>query len=49
MTFPHEESLDASLKRLKDFDKAHLELGKKMFEAFGGALYDMDLLGACRT
>ena len=44
MTFPHEESLDASLKRLKDFDKAHLELGKKMFEAFGGALYDMDLL-----
>ena len=42
----HSESLEASLAKLKDLDKAHLELGKQMFEAFGGALYSMDLLAA---
>ena len=28
------------------WDEAHLELGKQMFEAFGGAMYGMDLLAA---
>lgn len=46
MESPHSESLEASLKRLEPLDEAHLELGKQMFEAFGGALYGMDLLAA---
>lgn len=40
------ESLEASLLRLGQLDRAHLELGKQMFEAFGGAMYGMDLLAA---
>jgi hypothetical protein len=46
MDSPHSESLDASLAKLKRLEDAHLELGKEMFEAFGGALYGMDLLAA---
>jgi len=42
----HSESLEASLLSLGRLDKAHLELGKQMFEAFGGAMYGMDLLAA---
>jgi hypothetical protein len=40
------ESLEASLLSLGRLDRAHLELGKQMFEAFGGAMYGMDLLAA---
>ncbi|GAB4272232.1 MAG: hypothetical protein Kow0080_18430 [Candidatus Promineifilaceae bacterium] len=46
MESPHSESLEASLEKLEHLDKAHIELGKQMFEAFGGALYGMDLLAA---
>lgn len=46
MAFLHNESLEASLTRLKYLDEVHLELGKQMFEAFGGTLYGMDLLTA---
>jgi hypothetical protein len=46
MESPHSESLEASLARLTDLDQAHLDLGKQMFEAFGGAMYGMDLLAA---
>jgi hypothetical protein len=42
----HSESLEASLLSLGRLDKAHLELGKQMFEAFGGAMYGMGLLAA---
>jgi hypothetical protein len=42
----HSESLEASLSRLGQLDKVQLELGKYMFEAFGGAMYGMDLLAA---
>jgi hypothetical protein len=40
------ESLHASLDKLGHLDDAHLDLGKRMFEAFGGALYGMDLFTA---
>jgi|SRR6056297_1664369 len=40
------ESLESSLKRLVALDDDHLELGKQMLEASGGALYGMDLLAA---
>lgn len=40
------ESLEASLLSLGRLDRAHIELGKQMFEAFGGAMYGMDLLAA---
>lgn len=40
----HSESLEVSLARLTDLDQVHLDLGKQMFEAYGGALYGMDLL-----
>lgn len=46
MESPHEESLEASIAMLDNLDKAHLELGRQMFEAFGGAMYGMDLLAA---
>lgn len=46
MEFPHSKSLEESLARLEPLDDAHLELGKQMFNAFGGALYGMDLLAA---
>jgi hypothetical protein len=46
MESPHSESLEASLARLDHLDEAHLELARQMFEAFGGALYGMDLLAA---
>ena len=46
MESPHSESLETRLARLVPLDEAHLELGKQMFEAFGGALYGMDLLAA---
>jgi hypothetical protein len=42
----HSESLEASLSRLRQLDEVQLELGKHMFEAFGGAMYGMDLLAA---
>jgi len=42
----HSESVEASLLSLDRLDKAHLELGEQMFEAFGGAMYGMDLLAA---
>lgn len=42
----HSESLEASLSRLGQLDEVQLELGKYMFEAFGGAMYGMDLLAA---
>jgi hypothetical protein len=42
----HSESLAASLLALNELEEAHLELGRQMFEAFGGALYGMDLLAA---
>jgi len=38
------ESLEASLEKLAYLDKLHLELGKAMYEAYGGAIYGMDLL-----
>jgi hypothetical protein len=40
----HSESLAVSLARLTDLDQVHLDLGKQMFEAYGGTLYGMDLL-----
>lgn len=40
------ESLEASLLSLGRLDRAHIELGKQMFEALGGAMYGMDLLAA---
>jgi hypothetical protein len=46
MESSHSKSLEESLAKLVPLDKAHLELGKQMFEAFGGALYGMDLLAA---
>jgi hypothetical protein len=46
MEFSHSESLEVSLARLERLDEAHFELGKQMFEAFGGAVYGMDLLAA---
>jgi hypothetical protein len=46
MESPHSESLEESLAKLVPLDEAHLELGKQMFNAFGGALYGMDLLAA---
>lgn len=42
----HSDSLEESLSKLDRLDKAQLELGKQMFEVFGGALYGMDLLAA---
>lgn len=42
----HGESLETSLSRLKRIDDAQLALGKQMFEAFGGAMYDMNLPAA---
>ena len=38
------ESLEASLVALAELEAVHLRLGKEMFEAFGGAMYGMDLL-----
>ncbi|RPJ83860.1 MAG: hypothetical protein EHM18_12980 [Acidobacteria bacterium] len=46
MESPHSESLETSLEKLVHLDEAHIELGKQMFAAFGGALYGMDLLAA---
>lgn len=46
MDVTHSESLQASLEALSALEGPHLQLGKKMFEAFGGALYGMDLLAA---
>ena len=46
MESPHSHSLEESLARLDQVDKAHLELWKQMLEAYGGALYGMDLLAA---
>ena len=46
MDSTHSRSLEASLASLERLDKTHLELGKQMFEAFGGAMYGMDLLAA---
>lgn len=48
MESPHEESLEAGIYAMLDnLDKAHLELGRReVFEAFGGAMYGMDLLAA---
>jgi len=46
MESPHSESLEESLAKLVPLDEAHLELGKQMFNAFGGTLYGMDLLAA---
>ncbi len=43
----HSDSLETSLSRLKQIDDAQLALGKQMFDAFGGAMYGMDLLGRC--
>lgn len=40
------ESLEASLVTLAELASVHLRLGKEMFEAFGGAMYGMDLLAA---
>jgi len=37
-------SLEESLARLTDLDRAHLELGMEMSKAHGGAIYGMDLL-----
>jgi len=37
-------SLKDSFAHLADMDKAHLELGVEMSNAYGGALYGMDLL-----
>ena len=31
---------------LAELEAVHLRLGKEMFEAFGGAMYGMDLLAA---
>lgn len=44
MNFESSKSLSASLHHLAKLDKAHFELGKDMLEAYGGALYGMDLL-----
>lgn len=41
---PLSESLEASLESLAARESAHLHLAKEMFEAYGGALYGMDLL-----
>lgn len=38
------ETVVAGLTRLDHLDKGHIALAKKMFEAFGGAMYGMDLL-----
>ncbi|MCW5793402.1 MAG: hypothetical protein KIS97_03595 [Nitrospira sp.] len=46
MESPHSESLEESLAKLVPLDEAHLELGKQMFNVFGGTLYGMDLLAA---
>jgi hypothetical protein len=46
MESQHSESLEESLEELKALDQAHLDLGRQMFEAFGGAMYGMDLLAA---
>jgi hypothetical protein len=46
MDFQHTESVETSLEQLMDLDQVHLELGRKMFEAFGGAMHGMDLLAA---
>ena len=46
MESPHSESLEASLARLESLDEVHVELGRQMFDGFGGALYGMDLLAA---
>jgi hypothetical protein len=46
MGFLHSKSLEEGLARLVPLDEAHLELGKEMFDAFGRALYGMDLLAA---
>lgn len=40
------ESLETSLLSLGRLERAHLELGKQMFEAFRGAMYGMDFLAA---
>jgi hypothetical protein len=40
----HSESLVAAIAGLAELDKQHLALGQQMLEAFGGALYGMDLL-----
>lgn len=44
MDTKHSESLEESLTRLTEMDRAHLEPGMGMAKAFGGALYGMDLL-----
>jgi hypothetical protein len=46
MESPHSESLEASIEKLANLNEAHLEIGRQMFEAFGGAVYGVDLLAA---
>ena len=46
MESPHSESLEASIEKLANLNEAHLETGRQMFEAFGGAVYGVDWLAA---
>jgi hypothetical protein len=46
MESAHSESLEESIAQLAELNETHLELGRQMLEAFGGAVYGVDLLAA---